>query len=787
MSQDSYIAHSTKKINSSPQSYQSHVGNVINISKRHLKRAKKFVKKESIYKIIEKSVIISAVYHDLGKLLEQCQKVLKGESNDKMVNHVSAGVIYLLKEYRRTNKLEYLIAAYVVHAHHIGFLNFNKTIERKYRGGFSFSIDYIPKDGFKDRRSCEEFGLDNITVDSYSERNLEEIINIHNSLIPYEEMEEVNQKDAIEVLTKTSLLRFCLSILCDSDHEDTSLYYKEPYPHKRDNLFPLERANLLKNYINLKSDNKTLRNSMRKEFFDLSQKNQNDSFALMDGTVGIGKTNSSTIYALTSCHEENLDTLFIVLPYISLIEQTRDSLSKVISFSEKDAKYNICAVHSICKSDNLFHSKFYKNLNSPIVITTSINFLDVLTSNKLSVLKNLHKIVGSAVIMDEYHSAANYEFWPVILALFNEISYYFKIKVCFCSGSPTEYWNLNYNMDKFRDEDRIKVRNIVPESFHKEMIKLEKNRVAHNYILDKEMSFEEILERILALEGSVFIVFTTKKRAHRFFSFLKNKKDLISKKVYLRYSMLSPLDRTKQLDKVKNDLNNNIDIILVATEGSDIGLDISFRHGFKDISSSNSILQISGRINRNCEFTDSTLTVFLMKSDPDGIGELKGNPSLKMGINAFSDFAKGIKMITPEYCTTIAQEELNRMKKEEVKKMNDLYKAFCDKEFERLDDEFNIISSSTIKVIVDKNILDNKKIKWNEVQENTVTIYNDSKTMEKISGCLIPIKIPKMNDDQTKGEEESTDIFIWGGLYDKENEGLMLDPIFSGILVPMIV
>jgi CRISPR/Cas system-associated endonuclease/helicase Cas3 len=775
-----YLAHSSivkeNGVVIPEQSYYDHIKNVQNISIRHLTRIKPYVVNKDIYDVIEKVVILSATYHDLGKLIDQAQRILKGETQGAMINHVSAGVIYLLKEYSRTNKLEYLISAYLVKAHHIGLLNFNKIIDKAVK---TLNITYKPANGFKDDRSCSIFGLCDIPVDSYCEQHLPNLLTIHNSLVEEIKINDIDQKKAIEVLTNFILLRVCLAILCDADHEDTSLAYKEPYPQKSEKLKSKERKKILVDLINKKSKNNTERNIMRNEMFDICSHPIQDNFVVIDGTVGSGKTYSSLVYALDISEKKDLDSINVVLPYISLIEQTTETYRDAIGLNEKDKLWSISPIHSICESKNLFHRKFYKNYNSPINVSTSVNFFKILTCNKIPVLKNIHKFIGSVIIMDEYHSYAKYEFWPVILSILEDFSKYFEIKFCFCSGSPTEYWNLNYNLDNYNKS--LDVKSIIPKDFYKKMLELEKNRVNVCSIKNEDnefipLSFDDLKEKIDNLEGSIFIVLDTRIKGNRLFNYLSNDK----RKIYLRYSASAPKDRERQLLKIKEDLNNDRDIILIATEGSDVGLDISFRHGFKEYSSTHSALQIAGRINRNCEYLDSKLFIFELEKNPDGNGKLNSNPALKSAKEVFLDIISSGIPISPELCTDAEQKNIFKYKKSSVESMEEMYNAYYKRNYEDLDSLFNIINVSTIKILTDKNVY-NKiiegDVKWHDIQESIVTIYDTEKNREKYSSYLKPIIMPKLNEED---DSEETDLYFWNGLYDRENEGIMLDPVFKG-------
>jgi len=366
---------------------------------------------------------------------------------------------------------------------------------------------------------------------------------------------------------------------------------------------------------------------------------------------------------------------------------------------------------------------------------------------------------------------------------------YFKVKICFCSGSPTEYWNLEY-MDDFKGV--IDVKNIVPKIFYDQMLEIEKNRVSLSYeMMAEELGFKDITNKINKLIGSIFIVFNTRKGSNRFYKYILENSS--GRKVYLRYSALAPVDRERQFENIKRDLEDGKDIILVATQGADIGLDISFRNGLKEASSSHSVMQMMGRINRNCEYKDSSLFVFKMKKDPDGNGEIKGNPSIKSATEVFLDNVEDGFIISPDVCTETAQKEVDKMENKVRKEMEIAYKCFEDKAFEDIDNNFKMINMPTLKILVNRGIYDRiikgDFVKWHDIQENVVTIYRTEGNLKKFGHFLTPIITPKLNDKEgdDKEAEEESDLFVWNGEYDSENEGIMKDRIFTDSPAPMVV
>jgi len=94
-------------------------------------RALKCFDEAAKYLLLDKTIIeamreiieVSTEYHDIGKLDELAQEVIKGGHKKKMLNHVDAGVAVLLQRYKETCNVNYLISAILLDAHHLGILN----------------------------------------------------------------------------------------------------------------------------------------------------------------------------------------------------------------------------------------------------------------------------------------------------------------------------------------------------------------------------------------------------------------------------------------------------------------------------------------------------------------------------------------------------------------------------------------------------------------------------------------------------------------------------------------
>ena len=796
-----WLAHSEDSENNIPaQSYYDHVHGVTTGCRKRLKEIEPYVSPE-MYRVIFKSVMLAAPYHDLGKLDDQAVAILSGNQEGRMINHVEAGVVYLMRRYEDTNLLEYLIAAYLVHAHHIGFCNFSDVIEEKYSTNFFKLPTFNSGKKMYDSKSMSVYGLEDIPVHSHVEKNLSIYIERHNEAmgIDYGEITvSVSQQEARKILHGYVAMKVMWSILCDSDHEDTANHYGEFYPERKNknNLKPRDRIHKMKKFLSKKSPKSSsscvsaaARLETRKRLFEACGIICSDKYiSLIKGTVGSGKTFGLMHHALSVAEHHKSNRIYIVLPYIALIEQSAAQYEDALALSEKDAKWNISQVHSLINTRSVYQRKYTKAFNSPLNITSAVNFFETIMSNRTSVGTKIHKMVGSIIGIDEYHVIAGHEYWPVLLMLMDEMKD-FGCRFILSSGTPVHYWELD-SFNFTENEIQSQVYEVIDDELYTKMLEIENSRVrivnkmlCNNKMLCK-MKFNDLVGSILSTPGSVFVIMTTRKRGARLHKYLSSK---TKRKVFLRSSLLSPKDRmTQYKEKIETLLESGEDIIVIGTLGSDIGLDLSFRHGFWEHASYASAGQIKGRINRNCEYNDSTLTIFQLDLYPDDTGQkVHNNPVLDTAKDVFISNTKAQVDISPVYGSIMTDYEIKQMSKDKQDFMQATYNAYRNMDFEDLGKIYRFINMPTISLLVNselyEKILHNKFVSYSEIQQNCVQIIASSGTIKKIGEYMVPIitdedKMLVATDEVD--EEEYVSLYYWRGDYDPENYGIMpaLDP-----------
>ena len=426
--------------------------------------------------------------------------------------------------------------------------------------------------------------------------------------------------------TKELFVRMLYSSLVDADSLDTERYFQESQSdarshHKLDVDALLEALNCKLKTFPLTTPLNKLRTEVRQYAQKLAKENQG-CFSMTLPT-GMGKTLCSLNWALHHAKTHpNIKRIVIVLPFISIIDQTANELKSI--FKERDVVlehhsnvvYEECSEEeSYCKAPKLLATE---NWDYPIIVTTAVQFFESLFSNKRSKCRKLHNLQDSIIIFDEIQTL------PVNLAectmnMLNDMLHLCRCSVLFCTATQP---NFQTRRD-FKGIDCVKSLVENPAD-----IFAATKRVEYCPIDDyNAKSIDEITENVIEQQDSVLIVCNTKKKAKYLYGSLRNKSDI--QVLHLSTNMF-PEHRMRVIREVREKLKNGEKLILCSTQLIEAGVDMDFPIVFRELAPLESIIQSAGRCNREGRLKKGR--VFLFKL------EEKGQPSLQY--ETFTQFAQ---------------------------------------------------------------------------------------------------------------------------------------------------
>ena len=172
--------------------------------------------------------------------------------------------------------------------------------------------------------------------------------------------------------------------------------------------------------------------------------------------------------------------------------------------------------------------------------------------------------------------------------------------------------------------------------------------------------------------------------------------------------------------KARLEDKRDTDWTLVATSCVEAGVDLSFRSGFRELSSLLSLLQASGRVNRNGLYPDAIMWSFTLQDD----SMLKKNPGLDTSREVLKSYLAKKAEIEPELSTKSMNDEIVRDDSclKTINRLNELEDSM---QFNAVCNEFVVIESDTVPVVADGEFA--KSIEcgrgdWQLLQKKSVTI-----------------------------------------------------------------
>jgi CRISPR-associated endonuclease/helicase Cas3 len=691
-----FLAHSARPAEGIPaQSYADHIHAVTALAFENARLASHGTQFRQFF--ID-SLRLAAEYHDLGKLDPLNQKVLSSNNVEGglPVNHVDAGVATMV---RRAKDAAASLAALLIYSHHRGLPDASEIFNNHLR-----DID-----------RNEQFGSTKERTDQWLDRYLE----WHQGDVNSKSLGDASNSNLPP--NAQIAARIALSCLVDADHSDTAQNYGQSQPSTFVPLNPAERLTRLDEYIaSLNTGPQSERNKLRAKVYDACRTaSTKRGIVSCDSPVGSGKTTAIMAHLLRVTSEHNLRRVFVVLPYTNIINQSVDVYRKCLVMNGENPEHVVAAHHHRAEFSDLQSRSLTYLWEAPIIVTTAVQFFETLAAARTGALRKLHQLANSAVFIDEAHAALPAHLWPTAWRWLNGLQQDWQCHFVLGSGSLAQFWTL----PEFSDPPSA-VPSIISETPSKSSEEFEAKRIAYQSH-PKPLSLEQLVDFIAETEGPRLLIVNTVQSAAFIASVLKTHPK--SNDVEHLSTSLTPNDRAKTLDRIRARLVDKQDKAwtLVATSCVEAGVDISFRTGFRERASLNSLLQTSGRVNRNGEFgTADVWDIQLIHDDC-----LRRHPAFENSAIVLGElFEKG--MVLPENCTYAMQKEIRRAGMKTEAEL--IQKLEAKRQFAEVERHFRVIESNTIIAVVERSLkrkLRNRdKVSFQELQNGSVQIYSNRVT-----------------------------------------------------------
>lgn len=396
--------------------------------------------------------------------------------------------------------------------------------------------------------------------------------------------------------------RLLLSCLVDADWTDTSEHersYKN-WPHfpVAPALEPAARLVRLHAFIaerarETRANNPVL-TGIREKILDVCSDAAElppDLFTLTVPTGG-GKTLSGLAFALKHAVAHGLRRVIYVAPYISILEQNAKVIRDALGVTERDQ--DVFEHQSLAdpqgpqladEGQTSAAARRAENWDSPVVVTTNVQFFESLFSNWPSRCRKLHNIARSVVILDECQSLAPDLVKPTCQML-KQLTASLGCTVVLCTATQPAFDHETLKVH------RLTAKEIIPDDL-KLFDRLKRVQIEWPAKREDRLSWPEVAGRMIENPSALCIV-NTKAAALALFAELKH----LSRHVYHLSTSMCPAHRTAILAAVKKRLKAKKPVFVVSTQLIEAGVDIDFPCVFREMAPLEAVIQAAGRCNR---------------------------------------------------------------------------------------------------------------------------------------------------------------------------------------------
>jgi CRISPR-associated endonuclease/helicase Cas3 len=672
-------AHSPNK-RGLAQPYRHHIERVINLASR--------CASEIRCPLPATSIVAAATVHDLGKLAAENQQVLSGklEAGKLPVPHEDAGTLWMLRE-----KDE--LAAMMVYAHHRG-------------------LPSIPEERIKPLSDVAVGMFRDPRVAARMDRELAAYQQIHSEIGLSVSAQPTKIKEC-----RGLAARMALSCLVDADHSDTSEHYGRPKAERKAAPLWKERLAALNDYVQTISERNAAspRTANRTRLYQECSAAPLHLLSALPAPVGAGKTLASMAYCLRQAIACQMRHVFVVLPFTAIIDQNVGVLRAALTLPGENPEEVVGAVHHKAEYESYTARALASQWDSPIIVTTSVQFFEILASNRPGALRRLHELPGSMIYIDEVHACLPTRLWRVTWKWLQELSRDWNCRWLFGSGSLPRLWSV----PGLVEHDGEPVPSIVPAQLSATMSEQEGERITLK-VNDSPLNLERLAAFVLSKPGPRLVVLNTVKNAAVLANYLWQRE---VDTLHLS-TALTPHDRTGIIQKILDRLRRtpDRDWVLVATSCIEAGMDFSFRSGFREMASLNSLVQTGGRVNRNSTWEAAELWSVQLADDKftQKPAFLTSRQILASCLGAQSKWAE-----LSEMSTDVLQHEFT-LQPSIAAAANTLVQREKSMDYPAVAARYEIITDQRSTVVIDLDIAvgirSGEPVRWQEVQLHSVQL-----------------------------------------------------------------
>ncbi len=543
------------------------------------KRARQFA--EAAHPDLARGAEWAGLLHDLGKYRAEFQEYLRGNRHS---SHKTHHAVYGAKLAFARRKFA---LAFAIAAHHAGLHDAEQLRELLGDARYDFSC-------------------------------LDELQRLFESEVGKLELDFNGGDFSGDKLGAEFFTRMVFSALVDADFLDTEAHYRM---QERQNL-PLEPARLLQQLIAEKETKPRIGelNALRHRIFEqcLAAAEKAPGFFSLTVPTGGGKTLSAMAFALRHAQEHGLRRVIVVIPYLSIIEQNASEYRRIF---DPEGKGIVVEHHSAVRvSDDVNEERplnplerspleyAAENWDAPIIVTTSVQFIESLFASRPSRCRKLHNIARAVVLFDEVQTLPTHLLNPLLNVL-RELQRSYGTSFVFSTATQPAFSKSSSVTEGFAKDEIIEITKDTSTTFR------QLQRVRYRFTSPVQTVSWSELAALVAERQQALCVVNTRRHAFELWEALRNAlpesehSSLFHLSSWMcaqhRFDLLGE-DRVIDANTIRARLKRGAPCRVVSTQLIEAGVDVDFPLVLRALAPLDSIVQAAGRCNREGRLTDAS-------------------------------------------------------------------------------------------------------------------------------------------------------------------------------------
>ena len=536
---------------------------------------------------------LAGLLHDLGKYGDRFQSRLHGK--DQGLDHWSQGAWLALMEHRA------VAAALAIQGHHVGLQMGNKDALRRLMpqnlvANHPFRLELSEPDPQRVKARAQADGL------MFETPNVCALTAQH------------GWDKAVAAMLDVRTLFSCL---VDADFLDTEAHfegdgcgkrYRRPGP-KLDAQAALDAV--LAHIQGVQSQSSTTGRvaEVRQQLLAACMASASAPIGhyTLTAPTGSGKTLAMLAFALAHAAKHGLKRVILAVPYLTIIEQTACIYRSIFAAHPQFGEGYVLEHHSMAGVGEERHTQdnegvgnepshlerqrrlLAQNWDAPIVVTTNVQLLESLFSNRPGACRKLHNLMESVILFDEAQNLPQSLAVPTLAALSHLASAY-RSTVVFATATQPAFDALDHAVSQHAATG-WKPGQIVKD--HEPMFKALKRVDVTWPEAGRETAWDELAGQLRAADRGLCVV-NLKRHALALMDALAGEEGMLHLS-----TNLCPEHRRAVLDGVRKRLGTvGVPCRLISTQCVEAGVDVDFPNVFRAFGPLEAIAQAAGRCNR---------------------------------------------------------------------------------------------------------------------------------------------------------------------------------------------